>query len=72
MPYFKNESNELFWLDESDDPTVWLVNCTQITDAEAEELRLQLIEPVLEATLQPDEKLKAFLASNPDVAELLK
>lgn len=39
MPHYKNSDNELFWLDEGDDPAVWLPNCTLITDAEAESLR---------------------------------
>jgi hypothetical protein len=39
MPHFKNENNDLFWLDDGDDPAVWLPNCTQITDAEANSIR---------------------------------
>ena len=39
MPHFKNTNNELFWLDEGDDPAVWLPGCTQITDAEADTIR---------------------------------
>lgn len=35
MPHFKNTNNELFWLDEGDDPAVWLPQCAPITDAEA-------------------------------------
>ena len=35
MPHFKNLNNDLFWLDEGDDPAVWLPNCTQISEAEA-------------------------------------
>jgi hypothetical protein len=35
MPHFKNINNDLFWLDEGDNPAVWLPNCTPITDAEA-------------------------------------
>ena len=41
MPHFKNTNNELFWLDEGDDPAVWLPQCTPITDAEAESIRAQ-------------------------------
>jgi hypothetical protein len=36
MPHFKNTNNDLFWLDEGDDPSVWLPNCTLITDEEAD------------------------------------
>lgn len=39
MPHFKNIKNELFWLDEGDDPAVWLPNCTPITDEEANAIR---------------------------------
>jgi hypothetical protein len=39
MPHFKNTNNDLFWLDEGDDPAVWLPNCTLITDAEANAIR---------------------------------
>jgi hypothetical protein len=39
MPHFKNTNNDLFWLDEGDDPATWLPNCTPITDAEANSIR---------------------------------
>jgi len=39
MPHFKNTNNDLFWLDEGDDPAVWLPNCTQISDTEANSIR---------------------------------
>jgi hypothetical protein len=39
MPHFKNSNNELFWLDDGDDPSVWLPNCTLITDEEANAIR---------------------------------
>lgn len=41
MPHFKNSNNELFWLDEGDDPAVWLPQCTPITDEEANAIRAQ-------------------------------
>lgn len=41
MPHFKNTNNELFWLDEGDDASVWLPQCTPITDAEADAIRAQ-------------------------------
>lgn len=43
MPHFKNANNELFWLDDSDDHTVWLPECTPITDSEAESIRSQQV-----------------------------
>jgi hypothetical protein len=39
MPHFKNTNNDLYWLDEGDDPAVWLPQCTPITDAEADAIR---------------------------------
>jgi len=39
MPHFKNTNNELFWLNDGDDPAVWLPNCTPITDEEADAIR---------------------------------
>ena len=39
MPHFKNTNNDLFWLDESDSPSVWLPGCTLITDEEANTIR---------------------------------
>jgi hypothetical protein len=36
MPHFKNANNDLFWLDEGNDPAVWLPTCTPISDAEAD------------------------------------
>jgi hypothetical protein len=39
MPHFKNTNNDLFWLDEGDDPAIWLPNCTPITNEEADAIR---------------------------------
>jgi predicted transposase YdaD len=39
MPYFKNDKNDLFWLDEGDDPAKWLPGCSLITEEEAEVLK---------------------------------
>lgn len=40
MPHFKNQTNQLFWLDAQDDPAKWLpAGCVPITDEEAEALR---------------------------------
>ena len=41
MPHYKDEQNKLYWLDAGDDPAVWLRNCTEITDEEADTLRTQ-------------------------------
>jgi len=34
MPHFKDTENKLYWLDDGDDPAVWLPHCTQITEEE--------------------------------------
>jgi hypothetical protein len=39
MPHFKDLQNKLYWLDEGDDPAVWLPQCTPITDEEAVSIR---------------------------------
>lgn len=44
MPHFKDSENKLYWLDEGDDPAVWLPQCTPITDEEADALRPKLPE----------------------------
>lgn len=70
MPHYKDTENNLYWLDEGDDPAVWLPQCVAITDEEAEALRPAPVapEPVV---VNPVDKLKAFLAANPDVASIL-
>jgi hypothetical protein len=40
MPHFKNTNNDLFWLDEGEDASKWLPNCTEITDEEADAIRV--------------------------------
>jgi hypothetical protein len=39
MPYFKDIQNVVYWLDDGDDPAVWLPHCTPITEEEANALR---------------------------------
>lgn len=41
MPYFKNSKNEVYWLNENDDPAKWLTDCVEITDEEASTIRIQ-------------------------------
>jgi hypothetical protein len=38
MPYFKNSNGKLFWLDQGDDPAIWLPDCAPISDAEAKSI----------------------------------
>lgn len=49
MPYYKNTDSELFWLDEGDDPTIWLPDCTQITDLEANSIRAAKEQAVIDS-----------------------
>jgi len=39
MPHFKDTQNQLYWLDENDDPVVWLPHCVAISDSEADAIR---------------------------------
>lgn len=73
MPYFKNAKNDVYWLDDGDDPAVWLTECTPITDDEAKELLVAFLPtpPEPQPEVNPVDKLKAFLAANPDVAALM-
>jgi hypothetical protein len=38
MPHFKDSENKIYWLDEGDDPAVWLPQCTPITEAEKDSI----------------------------------
>jgi len=67
MPHFKNTNNELFWLDEGDDPAVWLPQCTPITDAEAAALRAQQAQAAQAALTYADKRLAAY----PSIADQL-
>ena len=40
MPHFKDSENKVYWLDASDDASVWLPQCTPITDEEADTIRV--------------------------------
>ncbi len=39
MPHFKDSENKLYWLDDGVDPSIWLPQCTVITDDEANAIR---------------------------------
>jgi len=49
MPHFKNANNDLFWLDDGDDPAVWLPGCTSISDADADAIRAEKEQAALSA-----------------------
>lgn len=60
MPHFKNENNQLFWLDEHDDPSVWLPQCTPITDDEADAIRRKLSTDIESAKTYADLRAQAY------------
>jgi len=60
MPHFKNTNNDLFWLDEGDDPAVWLPNCTQITDAEANSIRAAKEQVALNALTYAEKRAAEY------------
>lgn len=41
MPHFKDKENRLYWLDDGDDPAVWLPQCVQITEEEAAAIKAE-------------------------------
>jgi hypothetical protein len=55
MPHFKDSENKLYWLDESDDPSKWLPQCTPITDEEADAIRASQIVPLTYAQKRASE-----------------
>ena len=72
MPHYKDTNNQLHFLDDSGFEYLLPEGCVQITDEEAEAIRIANTpapEPVQE--VNPVDKLKAFLAANPDVAALM-
>lgn len=70
MPHFKNTNNELFWLDDGDDPAVWLPQCTPITDEEADFIRAQQTQAA-QAALTYAQKRAAAYPSFADQFDLL-
>lgn len=66
MPHFKNDNNDLFWLDAGDDPAVWLPGCVLISDAEAE-----VIRATQTASLTYSDKRAAAYPSIQDQLDLL-
>jgi hypothetical protein len=60
MPHFKNQNNELYWLDEGDDPAVWLPNCTLITDAEANSIRAAKEQAAIDAMTYAEKRAAEY------------
>ena len=60
MPHFKNSNNDLFWLDEGDDPAVWLPGCTPISDADADAIRAEKAQAVLDALTYAEKRAAEY------------
>ena len=72
MPYYKDTNNQLHFLDDTEFEHLLPEGCVRITDQEAEAIRIaNTPAPTPEPEVSPVEKLKAFLAANPDVAALM-
>lgn len=67
MPHFKNANNELFWLDEGDDPAIWLPTCEQITDEEADAIRQVAFQATQDALTYVQKRATAY----PSIADQL-
>jgi hypothetical protein len=70
MPHFKDSENKLYWLDENDDPAVWLPNCTQITEEETAAIRAEQ-QAAAEIALTYAQKRAAEYPSFADQFDLL-
>ena len=60
MPHFKNSNNDLFWLDEGDDPAVWLPGCTPISDADADAIRAVKAQAALDALTYAEKRAAEY------------
>lgn len=78
MPHFKAPDQSLHFLSDADisngGESMLPSGCIQITDAEAERIRLaeQVVAPTVTPSETPEQKLAAFLAANPDVLALVE
>jgi hypothetical protein len=72
MPFYKDTNNQLHFLDDTGFEHLLPEGCVRITDQEAETIRIaNTPAPTPELEVSPVDKLKAFLAANPDVAALM-
>jgi hypothetical protein len=72
MPHFKNTNNELFWLDEGDDPAVWLPECEPITDAEAGAIRAKKAQAAQDALTYAQKRAAEYPAIGDQLDALWK
>lgn len=71
MKTYKDRNNQLHCIDPLFEHFL-PAGCIEITDEEAEAIRIaNTPDPVEVPQIDPVEKLKAFLAQNPDVASIL-
>lgn len=73
MPYYKDSSNALHYLDDVSFSYLLTPDCVEISDSDAQAIQDAQVPVEPTATpIDPVTKLKDFLALNPDVAALLK
>ena len=73
MPNYKDTENKLHWLDDESHEYLLPAGSVKITEKQAAKLQEESMPLMVEAPqIDPVDKLKEFLSSNPDVAELLK
>ena len=60
MPHFKNANNELFWLDEGDNPDQLLQDCTPISDDEADAIRASIKQAAMNALNYADKRAAEY------------
>ena len=67
MPHFKNNNNDLFWLNDNVDAQQWLPDCVIITDNEAALIRTMQLQAEQDALTYAE--LRAF--AYPSIADQL-
>ncbi len=70
MPHFKAPDESLHFLDDVSFAHLLPAGCVEIGEAEADAIR-EAQRPPEPPTIEPIDKLRAFLAANPDVAAIL-
>jgi hypothetical protein len=60
MPHYKDSENKVYWLDAGDDASIWLPQCTPITDDEADALRIQQQEAAFAALTYVEKRLSEY------------
>jgi len=72
MPHYKDTNNQLHFLEDTGFENMLPEGCVEITDEEAAAISAaNNPAPAPQTEVSPVDKLKAFLAANPDVAALM-